>query len=120
MLPIETPNIKSFKTATPAQEGLGCKITADLTVSTAGAGERTIGIYANNDDANAETAVYTIGGSARALSGATFNAGDLLKTNANGKWIATTTADDEVGAIAATAATAVDQLVEVQIISRKV
>ena len=80
----------------------------------AGTDATSIGTLTAGAGLDTAASVAVIGGNSIGIAGAAFNAGVELKADANGKYIAATTAADFVIAISKEAATAVDQLVEIK------
>jgi len=63
-------------------------------------GDRAIGICQDDTAVGQPVSIAIAGGGSPAIAGGTITAGDSLKTDANGHFVVTTTADDIVTAIA--------------------
>lgn len=93
------------------------------TVSMADAGETPIGYIPSDVASGASTAIYFPGTIVLLEVNAgsvDINAGDFIKPTTNGVGIKTTTAVDEIGAIALEPATVDGQFIRVLLVSRKV
>jgi hypothetical protein len=97
------PNCLTFKAGAAISKGMAVKPGADNShvVKAAAATDKAVGL-ALCDAAAAEDKVEVAlpGGGAKALLGGTVSFGDLLASDAAGKLVATTTADNRVVAIA--------------------
>ncbi len=97
------PNILAYKAAAAIAKGKVVKKGADdqhVAVCSAGT-DKSVGIL-QNDVTTAEDVceVAVPGGGAKALAGGTITQGDLLTADSNGALVATTSANDQVIAVA--------------------
>lgn len=112
------PKIVALKAAAAIAKGKAVKIGADdshVAVASAGT-DKILGILQNAPSAAEGVAEVAMpGGGAKALCGGTVAAGDLLTADADGKLIATTTANDKIIAQALQAGVAND-LIDVNVV----
>jgi len=118
MTAFNTPNIISnFRAgadlSADANKYLAVKFDGSGDIVLAGAGEAAIGFLFNSPQLGDVTEVATLGGGAKGVSAGTIAAGVFVKSDANGKLVAATTANDL--AIARTMKSSVaDDVVEIQ------
>jgi hypothetical protein len=93
------------------------KISAAQTVALTGAGERAIGVLTNAPDAAGKPASVRILGTVEVMCGAAVAAGNLLKSDANGKAINASVANDDFFGIALEAATADGDIIEALLVT---
>lgn len=93
------PNLITFKAGAAISRGMSLKIGADSShvIKCAAATEKNIGLaYSDATTAEDPVEVALPGGGALGLLGGTVVAGDFLASDAAGKLVATTTANDDV------------------------
>ena len=112
----------SFKAAADlsAKQYYGVKVTANFRVNVAGAyGTSLIGVLQDAPSAAGDPASIFVGpGLCPAIAGAAFAVGSKLTTNASGKFISTTTANDTVIGYAVEAAGADGDIVTILVSGR--
>lgn len=80
--------------------------TADDQAKVGGAATKVLGVVDETTSAAGDPVVVNLLGECVAIAGGVIAAGDALKTDANGKWVAANAADVETGGKALTAAAA--------------
>lgn len=97
------------------------KMSADFKVTTAGAGERPIGVQQDLGKADAHVYVRLIPGGTSKLrvdgNAAAIVAGDILKVAANGKGVKAASANDDYYAIALEGSTADGDVIEAVLVT---
>lgn len=98
----------------------GMRISAEMTVNTAGAAANDIiGVLQDEPNAAGKAAAVRVLGTSEVMAGAAFAASALLTTNAAGRWVTATTGQ-AYAAIASHAATADGDVVEAVLLRGRV